>query len=100
GQADAEHAKIEYLIDAVAQLRDAVFVRNGTAYDSKQAADHLRLKLRNAGARVRTAEDFITDCATSSSMSGEKYRIRFADGRIVDNAVFLRQKLAEFRGPP
>jgi hypothetical protein len=99
GQPDLERAKIDYLIDSIAQLHDAVFIRNGTDYTSAQAADHLRLKLRNAGARVRTAEDFITRCATGSSASGEKYRIRFADGRIVDNAVFLRQKLAEFGGP-
>ena len=99
GQQDLERAKIDYLIDSIAQLHDAVFVRNGTDYTSAQAADHLRLKLRNAGARVRTAEEFITCCATGSSASGEKYRIRFADGRVVDNAVFLRQKLHEFRGP-
>jgi hypothetical protein len=99
-QEGAERAKIDYLIDSIAQLRDAVFIRNGTDYTSAQAADHLRLKLRNAGARVRSAEDFITCCATGSSASGEKYRIRFADGRVVDNAVFLRQRLAEFRTPP
>jgi hypothetical protein len=99
GQQDLERAKIDYLIDSIAKLHDAVFIRNGTDYTSAQAADHLRLKLRNAGTRVRTAEDFITRCATGSSASGEKYRIRFADGRVVDNAVFLRQKLAEFREP-
>ena len=100
GQQDLERAKIDYLIDSIAQLHDAVFIRNGTDYTSAQAADHLRLKLRNAGARVRTAEDFITLCATGSSASGQKYQIRFADGHVVDNAVFLREKLAEFSGPP
>ena len=99
-QSDVERAKIEYLIDAVAQLHDAVFIRNGTDYASGQAADHMRLKLRNAAACARTAEDFIARCATNSSMSGERYRIRFADGRVVDNAVFLRQKLAEYPAPP
>ena len=99
-QGGAERAKIDYLIDSIAQVHDAVFIRNGTDYTSAQAADHLRLKLRNAGARVRTAEDFITCCATGSSASGEKYRIRFADGHVVDNAVFMRQKLAEYPGPP
>jgi hypothetical protein len=100
GQQQAmERGKIEYLINSVAELHDAVFIRNGTVYDSKQAADHLRLKLRNARSRVRTAEDFIAYCATASSTSGEKYRIRFADGRIVDTAVFLREKLAALRVP-
>jgi len=100
GQEGVERAKIDYLIDSIAQLRDAAFIRNGTDYTSAQAADHLRLKLRNAGARVRTAEDFIIRCATGSSASGEKYRIRFADGHVVDSAVFLRQRLAEFRASP
>jgi uncharacterized protein DUF5329 len=99
GQQAAERGKIEYLINSVAELHDAVFIRNGTVYDSMQAADHLRLKLRNAGSRVRTAEDFIVYCATGSSTSGERYRIRFADGRIVDTAVFLREKLAALRVP-
>jgi len=99
GQQATERGKIEYLINSVAELHDAVFIRNGTVYDSKEAADHLRLKLRNARSRVRTAEDFITYCATASSTSGEKYRIRFADGRIVDTAVFLREKLAALRVP-
>ena len=99
GQQAVERGKIEYLINSVAELHDAVFIRNGTVYDSVQAADHLRLKLRNAGSRVRTAEDFIVYCATGSSTSGEKYRIRFADGRVVDTAVFLREKLAALRVP-
>lgn len=99
GQQAVERSKIEYLINSVAELHDAVFIRNGTVYDSMQAADHLRLKLRNAGSRVRTAEDFIAYCATGSSTSGEKYRIRFADGRIVDTSVFLREKLAALRVP-
>ncbi|MFL6574500.1 MAG: DUF5329 family protein [Burkholderiales bacterium] len=54
-----EARKIEHLIAAVEQLRDAKFIRNGTAYDASKAADHLRLKLREAGERVENAEDFI-----------------------------------------
>jgi len=95
-QPSAEQARIEYLIESVATLNDARFIRNGVEYDSRKAADHLRAKLRNAGSRVRTAEDFILYCAAGSSMSGEKYRIRFADGRTVDTADFLRGKLAAY----
>ncbi len=95
-QPSAEQARIEYLIESVAALNDARFIRNGAEFSSREAADHLRVKLRNAGSRVRTAEDFIRYCATGSSMSGEKYRIRFADGRTVDTADFLRGKLAAY----
>jgi len=98
GQQAIEQRKIEYLIGSIAHLQDATFIRNGNEYDAGQAADHLRAKLRNAGSRVRTAEDFILYCATGSSMSGEKYLIRFADGRTVDTADFLRGKLAAYAG--
>jgi len=80
----------------VATLKDATFIRNGTPYDAAHAADHMRLKLRFAGSRVKTAEDFITYCATGSSMSGIKYSIRFSDGRTVDSVTFLHGKLTEY----
>jgi hypothetical protein len=91
-----EARKIQFLIAAVETLPNAQFIRNGEAYDAKSAADHLRLKLQRAGARVATAEDFIRLCASVSSVSGEPYRIRFADGRSVTSEAFLRQKLSEF----
>lgn len=91
-----EQQKIAWLIDSVATLHDASFIRNGKAYDAARAADHLRLKLRYAGERVKTAEQFIDCCATRSSMSGVNYSIRFADGRTVDAATFLRGKLATY----
>jgi len=93
---EIEQHKIQYLISAIANLKDARFLRNGNEYDAQRAADHLRLKLRYAGDRVKTAEDFIIYCATGSSMSGEKYQIKFGDGRLVDSATFLRDKLAVY----
>jgi len=91
-----EDARIEYLLAVVASLQDAQFIRNGKAYDSKAAVDHLRTKLRAAGSRVQTAEDFIRACASESSISGKPYEIRFADGTVLLAADFLRQKLLEF----
>jgi Family of unknown function (DUF5329) len=91
----AEDARIEHLLAIVASLHDAQFIRNGTSYDSASAVRHLRLKLRVAGSRIKTAEDFIRDCASASSVSGEPYEIRFSDGRVVLAADFLRQKLME-----
>ncbi|MEO8999505.1 MAG: DUF5329 family protein [Rhodanobacter sp.] len=95
-QQDIEQQKIAYLIDSVATLQGATFIRNGTEYDASHAADHMRLKLHFAGSHVKTAEDFITCCGTGSSMSGTKYTIRFRDGRIVDSATFLQGKLTEY----
>lgn len=92
----AENVRIEYLISVIAALPGAQFIRNGTAYDARSAVDHLRLKLRFAGSRVKNAEDFIRYCASQSSVSGQPYEIRLADGRVVPSAQFLRQKLLEF----
>ena len=92
----AEEAKIQHLIVAVETLEGAQFLRNGSAYDAKTAADHLRLKLRTAGNWVKTADDFIRLCGSRSSFSGEKYRIRLADGSIIDAEVFFRNRLKTF----
>ena len=89
-----EQAKIEALIGAVEAMPKAVFIRNGSEYTAARAADHLRLKWHNAGRRVRTAEQFITYCASQSSMTGRKYQIRFPDGRTVDSGVFFHEQLA------
>jgi Family of unknown function (DUF5329) len=96
GPTPLEQRRIEFLIAQIEGLQNAQFVRNGTAYDAKAAADHLRLKLKNAGDRVTTAEDFIRLCASVSSLSGKPYQIRFSDGRVVSSEAFLRERLVEF----
>ncbi len=93
-QPPREAAKIDSLIHAVETLEGAKFLRNGQEYDARAAADHLRLKLRTAGDRVKTADDFIRLCGSKSSLTGQKYRIRFADGTTTDAEVFFRKKLA------
>jgi len=95
--ASLEGRKIDFLIASIETLQGAQFIRNGTSYGAKAAADHLRLKLRMAGSRVATAEDFIRLCASASSVSGTPYQIRLTDGRVVSSEAFLRQKLAEFK---
>jgi hypothetical protein len=91
-----QSARIEYLIAAIESLPNAQFIRNDSSYDAKTAGDHLRLKLRNAGSRVSSAEDFIRYCASQSSISGKPYLIRFSDGRVISSGDYLRQMLAEY----
>ena len=95
-RADAEQKKIDYLIASVAALEGATFIRNGSEYSAAKAADHLRLKLRNAGDRIQTVEQFIDELGTKSSMSGETYRIRLKDGRVIESAQVFREKLAQY----
>lgn len=91
----SEAQKIQYLIRSVEELSNAKFIRNGRAYDAKAAADHLRLKMRKANGRCDTADDFIRLCASRSSVSGQPYQIRFADGTFSTSEALLRAKLKE-----
>lgn len=94
GVADRE---IDALIASVGALKGATFIRNGDAHSAADAASHLQLKRRNAGKRIKTAEDFITYCATGSSLSGKPYQIRLANGTTVASADFFKARLRELR---
>jgi len=72
------------------------FIRNGREYNARAASDHLRLKLKFAGSKVKTAEDFIEFCASKSSITGEPYLIRLADGTTVKSEIFFMNKLKAF----
>lgn len=93
-----EAQKIEALIQAIGSLKGAVFIRNGTEHTPQQAADHLRLKWRNAGRRVKTAPEFIQHCGTGSSLSGKPYVIRLQDGRTVTSSDWLWTELKRMEG--
>ncbi|HWS15973.1 MAG TPA: DUF5329 family protein [Candidatus Methylomirabilis sp.] len=95
-QEDIEKKKIDFLISSVENLKGAKFIRNGTEHDGKEAADHLRKKLKSAGARVRSAEDFITLCASKSYTSGKPYMIRSSDGKTMNSERYFREKLKEY----
>jgi hypothetical protein len=95
-QDSREAAKIQYLIASIEALEGAKFIRNGREYDARSASNHLRLKLKNAGDRVRTAEDFIKFCGSKSSMTGKPYLIRLTDGTTVKAEAFFRNKLMAF----
>jgi hypothetical protein len=91
----AENLKIEALIAAVEAQPKAVFIRNGSEHSAAQAAAHLRMKRSRAGDRIRTADEFITQIASASSITGRKYRIRLESGREMDAEVFFRAELAK-----
>lgn len=89
----SEDQKIQQLISAVESLSGAVFIRNGSEHTPREAAEHLRRKLDASNGAIRTAEDFIQQIATGSSISGEEYQIRFTDGRSVPAHEYLREEL-------
>lgn len=89
--------EIEGLLSYVKRLDQATFIRNGTSYTPIQAEAHLRMKWNNTKDRVKTAEDFILYCASKSSMSGQPYLIRFADGRTIEAGVAFKEQLTLLR---
>jgi len=89
-----EEEKIALLIESVKDTPEGTrFIRNGQAYSAADAASHLTLKYSNTNSRVATAEEFIRQVASSSSMSGKEYLIRYPDGITLTAAAFFMEKL-------
>ena len=95
-----EMSRIEKLITFVEMRKDIKFVRNGTEYNCTDAAKFLRRKLESTGADVTTARDFIERIASKSSMSGEPYRVKFADGKWMLASQFLGDELRRLEAKP
>lgn len=95
-----EQQKIDALIHSVETLPGAQFIRNGSAYDGKAAADHLQTKRHYAGSRIKTANDFIERLASKSSMTGQPYQVRFANGKTEDASVFFHDQLKAIEAVP
>ncbi len=91
-----EQARIDYLIRGVETSSGVKFIRNGSEYDGPAGAKHLRMKLAYAGGQVKTAEEFVKYCASESSITRQKYKIRVGDGTTTDAAAYFNAKLREF----
>jgi hypothetical protein len=87
-----EEQKIEKLIQYI-ENSDAIFIRNGEEFNAKDAAEHLRMKRKNAGKKVKTAKDFIDFVASKSYMSGEAYKMKFKNGSIINARDMLYNEL-------
>src|SRR5580704_11878217 len=87
-------AEINYLLEFVEQS-GCQFYRNGTWYDSKTARAHLQSKydMLTGGGRINSAEDFIDQAATSSSLSGRPYQVRCGGGEPIASGQWLRDAL-------
>lgn len=90
-----EEARIDAMLNALAQQKDLTFIRNGDAHNCDEAVSHLRLKLSNTRNRIDTAEQFIDKVASSSSISGKPYIVRIP-GKTDENAQpYLHALIAE-----
>jgi hypothetical protein len=95
-----ELSRIERLIRFVETQKDMKFIRNGTEYSCADAAKFLRGKMEAMGGEVATARDFIERIATKSSMSGQPYQVKFADGKTIPAGQFLADELKRIEAHP
>ena len=95
-----EQTRIEKLIRFVETQKDMKFVRNGTEYTCADAGRFLRGKLEAMGREVTTAREFIERIASKSSMSGQPYQVKFADGKTMLASQFLSEELKRIEGQP
>ncbi len=88
-----EKEKIQALIKALENLKDATFIRNGSDYDARAAARFLRGKWHAQEKEIKTAVDFIDKVASVSSTSGKPYVIRFKGAPEVKCGDYLKEEL-------
>ena len=87
-------SEIAALLSHVAQS-ECRFSRNGIWYSGSEASAHLERKYRYVADRggARSAEEFIDQVATRSSITGLAYRVECLGRDVVDSAIYLRQVL-------
>ncbi|MDR2573466.1 MAG: DUF5329 family protein [Desulfovibrio sp.] len=90
-----EQQRIDRLLAAIGEQQSMVFIRNGSEYTAEDAVNHLKRKMRSAGSRIATAEEFIDHLATASSFSGKPYQIRQPGREAEPAGPFLHRLLRE-----
>jgi hypothetical protein len=95
---DAARAEVIAVLDSLASS-GCQFERNGSWYGGTEARAHLLRKLDYVEGRAnfRSAEEFIDRAASTSSTSGQPYRVKCGNAAAVESGVWLRLQLQEVR---
>jgi Family of unknown function (DUF5329) len=91
-------AEIDHLF-AYLGSSGCTFNRNGTWYSAAQAVEHLRGKydyLLTKGF-VTTAESFVDQAASRSSMSGKPYLVRCGSAQPIESGPWFHAELTRYR---
>jgi hypothetical protein len=92
--AEAIDAAVARLLRAI-ETSGCRMERNGELHESKEAAEHLRMKLERSGRPGMSADQFIDRVASGSSISGRPYRVLCPGQPPVDSRAWLRARLNE-----
>lgn len=77
-----DQQKIEDFILSI-ESSNVTFIRNGIEHTSIEAADHLRSKWKNSGQPDITLNQFITNIASKSSLSGKPYQVKLENDSVI-----------------
>ncbi|GAB3828086.1 hypothetical protein GCM10028895_41140 [Pontibacter rugosus] len=86
---------MEHLIQFVSKMEGATFIRNSSKHSCREAAAHLESKWEKHKDDIQTARDFVNELASKSGMTGEPYKIQFADGTVKTSNQVLMQELQQ-----
>lgn len=88
-----EKIRTEALLTELGKQQNLTFTRNGTEHSAVDAESHLRLKLGKTHKRLQTAEQFIDNVASKSSITGEQYQVKDGQGNIIPANKYLHELL-------
>lgn len=89
-------AEVEQLIASVASS-GCTFIRNGEEHDAPAAAKHLRKKYDYLKDDIESAEAFIEQAASHSSVSNKPYAIRCPQQAEIASGLWFSGKLRALR---
>jgi len=95
---DTTEKEIQHLLDYL-QNAGCEFNRNGKWYGAEQAVKHINMKYQyfaNHGA-INSAEQFIDQAASKSSMSGKFYMVKCGASEPIKSSVWFKRELTRFR---
>lgn len=87
--------EIRYLINKV-ENSHCQFIRNGDTHSGIDAAEHMLNKYDYFEDEIHTAEDFIRQAASKSTITGKPYEVKCANSHLTSQQWLLRQ-LEAFR---
>jgi hypothetical protein len=94
-------AEIDHLLRYIEQST-CRFYRNGSWHGMSEARDHVAMKYEQARRRggAGTAEAFIENAASRSSVSGSDYKVECPGAPATTSREWLTAELARFRAGP
>lgn len=94
--ADDQNPEIEHLLEAIGSS-GCVFIRNGSRHSAEKAEEHLGMKYRRGRRYAKSAEAFIENLATKSSMTRKLYMMECPGEEAEPSGEWLTRRLEEFR---